>query len=157
MIRAHVDGETLEGLGDEILDDLEPRLVTAGTRAAEIAVAHAKQIVGRPVTRSERGEIAFNRQDGDTVQFGGRRRVKATAGEPPRKDRGDLQRSLHAKPAKVRKRSVEVPWGSDLPEAGRMEWGGKDKRGIYLPPHAYLRPAEAQAKAEIDAVLEDVL
>jgi hypothetical protein len=45
---------------------------------------------------------------------------------------------------------------SDQEHAARLEFGGRDKRGRYLPPHPYARPAEEIARPIVDALMAEI-
>lgn len=124
MIRAKIEGDSLEGLADEIYEgELEPRMVAA--------VNDATEILERAVER----ELS--------------RRGPPREGDAPAYRTGELHKSIHRTPAKKRKRSVRGDVRSQLEQSARLEFGGTDSKGRYLPPHPYWRPAEEAAKGAI--------
>ncbi len=131
MIKAHVEGEGLQGLADELMEDMEPRMlaaVDAGARILLNAVREELSKIGRPV-----------------------------AGGAPRMRTGRLIRSLRQETSKAFTRTVRGRVKSPEPYAGRLEWGGKDKRGRYIPPHPYWRPAEEKARSKIEAAMDELI
>lgn len=130
MIRGTLEGDSLEGLADEILEDLEPRAIAAVNDGTEIIARKARELLGRkgpPIT-----------------------------GAPPAYGSGELQGSIETVPAKKRGNSIRGSYGSKLPQAGRLEWGGKDRKGRYVSPHPYLRPAEELTRAEVEKRLDEI-
>lgn len=157
-VRAYFSAESesdVKGLAEEILEDLRPRMERAVVEGAGIFAERTRQLLGRPVER-EAAEVAFAKRSGDVVRLRGSRRMGAEDGAPPRRDTGELQGSITTKPPRWTKRSVRVEWGSPLPQAGRLEWGGRDRTGRYIPPHPYMRPAEEAARDEVDRRLEEI-
>lgn len=130
MIRSKIDGELLDGFEDDLAEEFFPRAEAAVDRAAD------RMVIAIQATLSRTGE--------------------PRAGAAPAKRTGELRLSIQRKPVRRRASSVSAEYGSDLPQAGRLEFGGKDRRGRYLAPHPYVRPTEEQIGAELQAIMEDL-
>jgi hypothetical protein len=160
MIRVRLSDATTEGLADELFEELRPRMEAAITKGGTKIVERARSLLSRPAESASvvsfrmRGKVF--RKKGRKVEFAGTTHAGAAAGEPPRMRTSELRDSVEAKPPRWTKSSVRVEYGSALPWAGRMEWGGKDNKGRYLPPHPFIRPAEEQMRQEVERILEEL-
>lgn len=143
MVRAFVAGDRLTGLSDELLGDLLPQMVTAVDAGVEILRDEIRDQLSRSIGtgRPYRGQ----KRKGQRA---------AAEGEPPARHSGELYEAVKATGKAKRKGSrVEGYVRIDFPGAGMLEFGGKDKKGRYHPPHPYARPADMAAAPKIyDAI-----
>lgn len=139
-----VFGGDATGMAEKILDVyIRPSAEDAVERGAQLIAERMRALVSRPYAGTA-----------------------AAKGEPPRQREGQLADSIDSGPAEWKERtgrrerpskwSVRAPFGSDLPQAGRLEFGGTDKRGRRILPHPYLRTAVAESRARVDRILESV-
>jgi hypothetical protein len=132
-------GRSLKAIVRAAVDEeMVPELMERVERAAEFLAADARKAVGRQR----------------------RRAVKLTAegkrglGVPPAMISGELQRSIQAGKAERTARMVRAPWGSDLKQAGRLEFGGRDRTGRYIPPHSFMRYTQNRRRGPVRKILE---
>ena len=88
-------------------------------------------------------------------------RETAGPGEPPARRTGELIRSFRRLRPRVRTRAGATVATSGVksthPGAGRVEYGGVDRRGIRTFPHPYIGPAIDAAEAEVERLLTQVI
>lgn len=131
MIKVRVDPGTLDGMDESVLAELGERAVVVVDRMAE---AYAKEV--------------------DSLLS---RRGDPLPGMPPSEVTGELRRSQERRPARRRGNRIvaEVAYTAEF--AGRLELGGADERGRYLPAHPYLRVADVSVEEEITRIAEEGL
>lgn len=134
MIRGFVAGEDLEGLSDEFLDDLLPQMVAAVDAGTAILAEEWRSVASRPAGSGR-------------LYRGGHR--AAAPGEPLTRLSGAYLRAIEIGAAKRKGSRVEGYVVNRAPGAARDEFGGKDRRGVYVPPHPTARVAEANAAPRI--------
>lgn len=142
-----IDGPNVDGLADEIAEDLFSRAEAGVTRAAEALVAQVKRNLG------------FRVGAGRPYRLEGRRYQASAPGQYPIRVLGELQNSFSVQRVRRYKRRVRAFWGSKHPSAGVLEFGGrvgKAKRTRILP-RPYIRPAEAAMGLTLDRILDGTL
>lgn len=123
-------GDT-RGLADSLLDEIRPAAEAAVLHGADMLVDEAVAILRAP------------------------RSSPAAAGEPPAMITGELADSIERIPVSWPfPFVVESGAKSDLPQAGRLEFGGSDKTGRRIAPHPFLRTAGERARARIYREME---
>lgn len=130
-----VSDSSLEGLSAEVLEQLRP-------------IAEEIVSTGAGILREEIDELLS-------------RRGPPVAGGPPAEVMGVLRRSVvWTKPKWVGKHRVQadvgIPGDSDGGEyAARLEFGGRDEKGVYLPPHPFIRTAGQRTRRRMDTMLDE--
>jgi hypothetical protein len=173
MIRAAVSGDDLAGLGDELEADLAPQMIAAVDAGTDILVKEWKSVASRTsgsgrrtggeqeivsnVRSSKVGGQVFSRKGRGvlrTERFTVNRGKEAThqgagPGEPLTKITGEYVGSIVQGKAKLKGHQVSGYAVARVDFAARDEFGGKDSRGRYVPPHPTARVAEAMARRRI--------
>lgn len=127
----------LDGLGDDIWEELVPRAEAALNVGVEIIVNQIQLNLSRPGTP----------------------RTSSAPGTPPEKDDGDLQKSVVAGKIRRRKHSVSKSYEVGFPSAPLHEYGGVVvQNGVkrVFPPRPFVRPAEASTEIAVTAALESL-
>lgn len=146
MVRAFVSGDDLTGLSDELLDDLLPQMIAANDEAVGILAAEIR--------------TNLSRTTGTGRPYRGKKRKGQRAAGPgaaPVRQSGELYRSVKEMASRRKGSRVEGYVRIDHPGAGRLEFGGRDKRGRYHPPHPFARPADVTAEPKIREAIDRAL
>lgn len=160
--------EGLEGLSEELLEELLPEAINAVEDAANYFVGELKATLtgartGRPYKVSKRGPL----------------HIASAPGEAPAVLFGALRNSIGKEDVRVVDRvSVETnvgvglgvvegasPGGIQPPEANvvapnyaaRLEFGGVDERGVRILPRPYMEPTRLRVEPVIDAMFADII
>jgi phage gpG-like protein len=80
-------------------------------------------------------------------------RGESRPGEPPGRQTGELMRSVRRR-QRSRRDNVSAIVGSVAVFAKRLEFGGRDSRGIYIAPRPAWRPAVAENLQRMGRALE---
>lgn len=139
MIRVEVGGDTLAGLGDEVLAELRPRAEAAVADAA----MHLHGTVRETLSRRGTGRVYRRGKRGRTHQA-------SAPGEPPAVDTGRLRNSIAMKGPTWEGDAVTGEVGTNVEYAARLEFGGTDSRGVRIAARPYMRPALEQAAPAIE-------
>lgn len=143
MLGIRVEDVGIEGLAKGLIDELRPRAERAVRDGAILLEAQVKHVLtgrrhGRPYRVSKTGRL----------------HIASAPGEPPAVLYGRLRNSIaHTDPAWDRD-TVESETGTNVRYARRLEHGGRDRRGVYIAPRPYFRPAIEQAEPSIERRLE---
>lgn len=147
--------EGLEGLSDELLEELLPDAIAVVEDAANYFVGELKTTLtgtrtGRPYKVSKRGPL----------------HIASAPGEPPAVLTGALRNSIGKEDVRVVDRVViETNVGTGLgvtadrdlaPNyAARLEFGGVDQRGVRILPRPYMEPTALRVTPVIDAMFAE--
>lgn len=138
-MRVYITEAQLDGIGDELWEELEPRTEKALAEGAQLIVDAA--------------QLNLRRRRGTG-------RSTAPAGEAPEFDTGELHDSVKLL-GKVRRSKYQVRqgYGSQHPASILHEYGGLTKGGVggvprRYPARPYLRPAEEQTREAVEARLD---
>jgi len=147
--------ENLDGMGDELLHELRPRVEHLARR---IGVLFERELK-RTLTGARHGRVY-------KVSRTGRKHVASAPGEAPAVLYGGLRNSIgHTEP----RWSGWIVWteiGTGLgvrasdprsdPDAyaRRLEFGGGDSRGVYIAPRPYMEPTTRRVEPMIDRLVE---
>jgi phage gpG-like protein len=75
-------------------------------------------------------------------------------GQPPARDTGDLAASVNRTRARRVRDAFEAVVGAMAVYAARLEYGGRDSRGVYIAPRPAWRPAMLENRRRIENALE---
>ncbi|MFW6079793.1 MAG: hypothetical protein ACODAE_09235 [Gemmatimonadota bacterium] len=135
--RVRIRGDTTEGMGGEILSSMR---------------GDADRAVDQVTDALEREIKSKLRETGQGAE--------AAEGEPPAIRSGDLIRSVRREPlrttAGLHGYTVRSAVIVDDPGAARVEFGGRDARGIVTVPHPFYLPAVKVVTAKARAIFERV-
>jgi hypothetical protein len=82
------------------------------------------------------------------------RHTASRAGDAPNKDTGELIRNIRVSAGKGNiKKGYSATVRAVTPYAMRLEYGGKDKRGVYIAPRPFMRPALAANQDKINKLV----
>jgi phage gpG-like protein len=145
-IRVHVRGDDANGLAEELMRELRPRMGNAVLAGVLILEGAVKEELSRPGTGRvyERGETTHQ---------------ASAPGQPPAVDTGRLRNSItHAGPT-WQGDSVEAEVGTNVEYAAVLEYGGTTGKGgrVRLAPRPFMRPALERAESQVDAAMEAML
>lgn len=145
MADVEISLEGLETLGDEILAELRPRAVAA---VQDVGLF----VVGAIVLEMRRGNPTGRRYPRTKD---GKVHVASAPGQPPAVDLGDYAQSFDSD-VDVGLFVVTASVFSGLwnTRGRRLEYGGRDSRGVYLAPRPHVRPVLARLAPMIHARLE---
>lgn len=150
--------EGLDGLGEELLKTLRPKVTKLVKQALVYAESELKiTLTGRRHGRTYR------------VNKGGRKKqhIASAPGEPPAVLWGNLRMSVgHTKPEWDGDQAYGGEWGIGLgqkPKTGedpksyavRLEYGGVDKRGVKLEARPYMAPTEERIRPVIEKAFRE--
>lgn len=152
MIRCYIEEAAVDGLADEIYEDLEPRMIEKVQEASEILADEMRSLL--------------------------KRKGPPRPGEPPAYVKGELHDSITTRPVKKSGRRVVGGAGStDHAKAASLEYGRigahvvgtrKGKRTwkkkmvksvevlSRVLPFPFMRPAEERAASRMEAKLDEV-
>ena len=128
-VRVSVDTEFALDLVDQCVDALAEQLYDALDDAADILLRHMREAVSRI---------------GDPVRGGA-----------PRMRNKELRDSLRKKAPVITGTRGQVDVGTELVWAGRVHWGGADKKGRRIAPHPFIAEAEDAAREEINELFRE--
>ncbi len=156
-----VEWEGLDGLGEELMREIRPRMEVALMKGGLMLEGAIK----RKLTGGGRTGRIYK------VSKTGELHVASAPGEPPAKLLGHLGGSVgHSDPVWGPVWEVSMDVGPGLgakPKDGsadpgdayarRMEFGGADNRGIMILPRPYMEPSVREEEPKIQAVWERML
>lgn len=121
----------------EGLDKLERRL-NAVSDASQKLVADVVAKGALDIQNDMRRAVQKGPATGRVYTRGGVSHKASAPGEAPATDSGNL--ASHINHIFVNRFTADVG-AIGVPYAARLEFGGKDSRGVYIAPRPYLRPA----------------
>lgn len=153
-----VEWENLEGLGDELLEEMRPAAIDVMIRIGVLGTNELK----KTLTGKRSGRVY-------TVSRTGALHVASAPGEPPAVLFGNLRNSMGYSRPRWRGLIIEIEIGSALGQgssggrdvsdayARRLEYGGTDSRGVYIAPRPYMDPTFERVDPRIDEMVRRFL
>lgn len=183
MIKAFVADAELTGLAAELEQELQPLMEQAVEAGAKVLLGEVRyqlsRIKGRrgPSAIVDEASVELARAGYRTVGIRGKKKGKELARRrnlsvfrigtlrtrPPAYQTGELYNAMEALPARKSGRSITAAVGvkRDLPnvaiKAAALEYGGIDRKGRVHAPYPFMRVAEENARADVDAEIMRVL
>lgn len=159
MITIRVD--TSEKMDDVAAEEFH-RFLSRGRNAVLAATLHLETVVKRWHSRPGSGRMY--RVKRSAFRLGPRssrspvRWHQASApGEPPAPDTGALKRAIGHQYPTTEAGTIRGMVGTNAVQARRLEYGGRDGRGVYIAPRPAWGPATLEAEARMDAIINEAM
>lgn len=178
MIKAYVAEAELTGLAAELEAELAPLMEQAVEQGAKVLLGEVKYQLSR--YQGDAASAVVDESTVDLTRAGYRThgkkgkelkrrrnesvfRIGTLWSRPPAYRTGELYNAMTVLPARKRKNSFQAAVGVKRGEsriavkAAALEFGGIDQKGRVHPPYPFMRVAEENARADVDAEMMRVL